>query len=692
MLLVLLVVAFIVEEVPSQEQALTRAGKLPGVDLALTGMTGLAVDDVCCESPDPVLALTGMIGLAVDEPDLLLVAIPLQNVGTASATNVEVFSLTLESSSLLSTTTLPIALGALNPGDIGVIHAQFSSANLVVGTQYRLTAEGISISRGTPLRFAVTQLVTLPKPAPGFEPLQPATVAPNQVQGAPFPPDIIPEELEGINPPGSPVPIGPSRFFFPPPPTGTTPDAAQFGSAAAVQFTTDSPFGTTGGTPPDMSGAKGARNVVLTTGNTYASLSTDGGAMFTQLDPTVIFPNRDSSNNLIDGGLCCDQVVQYIPSIDRFVWLMQFRRATLPTDTPCPCPPGTGSTGPNRLRLAAASPADMITSGGTAWTYWDLTSATFNLGNNWMDYPDLAVGDNFLYVSVDVVGTGLFVMRIPLTEIRDSLTINIDYTDSADGVVSYGSHLVQNSGDGGFWAGHNSTSQMRVFSMLEGDDSYSWHDVNVDSWSNSDITSTTPTTPAVIDWLTASSGFPLKPRNSILGGARKPVPDGADELWLGWTAGRDSGAGRPHPYIRIARIDVSILRSCRDLVCADAYTGIYDIWNPDFAFAYPALATNSEGEVGVSLGWGGNTDFANHAAGFLGDFVVYYTALSDAAISRWGDYVSIRRSGEQGNEFAATGYQVRLNNPAEPTDCSGAAGCSFTPRFEVFRRPPIILR
>ena len=29
------------------------------------------------------------------------------------------------------------------------------------------------------------------------------------------------------------------------------------------------------------------------------------------------------------------------------------------------------------------------------------------------------------------------------------------------------------------------------------------------------------------------------------------------------------------------------------------------IWNPDHAFGYPSLATNSDNEVGICLGWGG---------------------------------------------------------------------------------------
>jgi hypothetical protein len=95
-----------------------------------------------------------------------------------------------------------------------------------------------------------------------------------------------------------------------------------------------------------------------------------------------------------DGGVCCDQVIHYAPTIDRFIWLMQYSRAKDKAGNP---------TGPNRLRIAVASPQGIINNVKTACgAPFDLTSATFGLGNNWMDYPDLAVGNNFLQVSFDV--------------------------------------------------------------------------------------------------------------------------------------------------------------------------------------------------------------------------------------------------------------------------------------------------
>jgi hypothetical protein len=59
-------------------------------------------------------------------------------------------------------------------------------------------------------------------------------------------------------------------------------------------------------------------DVVLYTGNWYAARSIDGGQTFQYLDPFTTFPDPP---NL---GFCCDQVANYIASIDTFVWLLQY--------------------------------------------------------------------------------------------------------------------------------------------------------------------------------------------------------------------------------------------------------------------------------------------------------------------------------------------------------------------------------
>ena len=66
------------------------------------------------------------------------------------------------------------------------------------------------------------------------------------------------------------------------------------------------------------------------------------------------------------------------------------------------------------------------------------------------------------------------------------------------------------------------------------------------------------------------------------------------------------------------------------------------IWNPDYAFAYPALAVSSKDEVGVILGWGGASNHANCAMGIIGDFVVWFQNGSTRTVKRYGDYLTTR--------------------------------------------------
>ena len=102
----------------------------------------------------------------------------------------------------------------------------------------------------------------------------------------------------------------------------------------------------------------------------------------------------------------------------------------------------------------------------------------------------------------------------------------------------------------------------------------------------------------------------------------------------------------------------------------------FAIWNNDYAFAYPALATNDRDEVGIALGWGGKTFYANSAVGILGDFVVWYPALSNASTTRWGDYVTARQASPQTGMFAGFGYSI---------DTTSGGGVSFDPVLRALR-------
>ena len=502
-------------------------------------------------------------------------------------------------------------------------------------------------------------------------PLNRATSEPQRPRGK-YPPFQVPKEDYNKDHPRI-VPTGPQRGTLAPTVQGSKLLQIQKqkpagGAGDPVVVTQYNPQGTSAsvGTPPDPNAARNG-NVIMLSYNTRVMLSTNGGTSYTELDPTTIFPSgptNDAAGNPLDKGLCCDQIIRYAPQIDRFVWLMQF------------CGTGTGGclTGINKVRIASASTQDVLNgAGATGWTYWDLASATFNLGTTTMDYPDLSVGDNFLYYSADAVSQGLLVVRIPLNEIRDSQTINMGYTSPSDGTktdgsTAYGSHISQNPGDTVFWAGSPKNTQLRVFSMAEGSNQYSSRDIDIDSWPNGTITLNAPD--GVDNF---SFGWP---GNAITGATRRTNT----EVWFAWNTSSNTNFKNAH--VEVVEINTSNFTKIAQ----------WQIWNNDYAFVDPYLATNANSEVGIALAWGaafttpGTGNYMSHAVGILGDFIVWYPELSTASPVasqiRLGDYFSVSRNPSNSLLYDASGYAV-LKQPAPAT------GWYFDPYYIQFGRDSV---
>ncbi|HME25829.1 MAG TPA: hypothetical protein VKI44_31600 [Acetobacteraceae bacterium] len=500
-----------------------------------------------------------------------------------------------------------------------------------------------------------------------------ASAPPQRAFGAPYPPAVrttAPDD-DANEFPAPRIPRGPFRGFLTPG-QANRPLSFDSGGAGAGDdpvvfgtFTNSGSIASPASTvAADISGAESG-SVVLATGNWYILYSFDGGSSFTTLDPTTVF------DNTADGGFCCDQIVQYAPSIDRFIWLMQF---------------SSGADGKNRLRIAAASPESVHSSKCTSWTYWDLTSdalgvvttaADAALANpiHWLDYPNMSIGTNYLYVSVDNVGSGgaspptggRIVVRIPLSEIAAGGTINYRYTHWQDAGLAYAGHVTQNTGDEAYWGGHRNNSTMQAFSWNENSTSYFWRDVSVINWPNGTLASTGA---SGANWLQKAASFP---NAGVIGATRR-----GNEVWFAWMASSGTGApggfNFPNANVQVVKIDPS-----------DNYKRIdqFSIWNNDYAFAYPALATNDQGEVGIALAWGGKTFDANSAVGILGDFVVWYPEASTFSTTRWGDYVSVRQASPQTSLFAGFAYAILK-------DTTTTAGFRFDPYYLLFGRNSII--
>lgn len=182
-------------------------------------------------------------------------------------------------------------------------------------------------------------------------------------------------------------------------------------------------------------------------------------------------------------------------------------------------------------------------------------------------------------------------------------------------------------------------STLRIYEWPDNSGSFGTHDVKTVTWPNPNPSDYSSVCSNGTDWLKAGGDA------EISGFARRN-----DELWLAWTASRvtasSTGFNYPNPHVRVATVRMSDWTEITEM----------QIWNSDYAFAFPDLNVNETGDVGIAIAFGGPSNFADAAFGILGDFVVWYQNASNTAVSRWGEYVTVRRSGRRRTWFAGYGY------------------------------------
>jgi hypothetical protein len=355
----------------------------------------------------------------------------------------------------------------------------------------------------------------------------------------------------------------------------------------------------------DASGASNG-DVAFVTGNTWAGLTSDGGTTFTGINPTTVFPQSL-------GGLCCDQIVHFSDQHNRFFWLLQYNN--------------TGSSDQNLYRLAYAPTNDLVSHKGAAWTYIDLTAAALGL-LGYMDYPDLALGAGALYITAQIIGAGLLIVRIPLDQLDPLGAGNIVHFQYLYWTKnSWVWRVTQYAGSRAYWAVHNSMSQMRVFWSDEGSDLISYRDLDIFSWTGGGFASTTPDG---VNWLARLNNYPT-------GGVLGAAVVGAD-VWFVWSAAADppgtkNGVPRAHlNYVQLHDTGSDVTLVAKEVV-----------YDPGHDLAYPALAANRRGVIGLTLEWGGGGSYENHAVGTLVPFQATNVTASTKGTDSFGDYVTIRR-------------------------------------------------
>jgi hypothetical protein len=251
------------------------------------------------------------------------------------------------------------------------------------------------------------------------------------------------------------------------------------------------------------------------------------------------------------------------------------------------------------------------------------------------------------------------VFRLKLAGLANRNLNGVEWSDpTLTGTALYG-HLVQGSRSGAIWAAPLSTSTMRVWRWSDN----SWPvstDITTNSWCNADYHSGEPidTTSTAQNW--------LGDEGSGVSGAESP--DQSD-LVLAWGAGdryningQAGACGFPYPHIEMLQLSLAGGQ------LGTSYKIQQQIWNNSFAFGYPSLAFDQNGDLGLVCGWGGYPHFAGTAAAtYYGGSNAFYpnaieNSTTDDGYSRWGDYVDIQPDAYFPNAFAVAGYATIKNS------------------------------
>jgi hypothetical protein len=452
-----------------------------------------------------------------------------------------------------------------------------------------------------------------------------------------------------------------------PPPSGPLDVSIASSDVIAISATPERPRDTFEAGEPSVADAG---QIVMYTFNWDAVYSTDGGQSWTEIDPHTTFPADD-------GGFGCDQVVQYDPTTQVFIWVLQYH---------------CNGVGVDLERVAWARASDLARYGAGAWKHFDLQPEAIAGKNTYLDQPRLSFTPRYLYISLNqgamsVDGSGNFhdeglkhgvVVRIPRSAFASgssSLGYGYALLDTTSMRVAQN---VQASTE--YFVGHNGDGQLRI----------AWVDDNSNTINDQVINASTI---AAGDWSTTTPGGDnmLGRQASSQGTAVTGVSQGGDgTVWAAWSEGRQLPNGThqyAQPHVAFAELHQLAGHSGFTLVQQREYV------NPSFAYALPDLATDASGEVAFDVYWGGGgLYYANHAVGFIVPRDHRVNAFEPV-----GDQLASSDSPFAGNPF----FDYETIRPLAPPygDCLAAAGIVNrkdssgdkvgNPVFTIFSRPGV---
>lgn len=376
---------------------------------------------------------------------------------------------------------------------------------------------------------------------------------------------------------------------------------------------------------------------VLFAGNWYTAHSANAGQTWNLVNPFNFFPSAA-------GGFCCDQSLIFIPRIGVHVWILQYLKAN----------------NTNVLRIAFKSNQLGSLAG---WKWWDLVPAAINpaWSQEWFDYNHCAYSDNFLYIGTNMFAgandrfTRSVMLRIPFTAFAPNAQLSVQHFTTT---TSFSLRCVQGASTVMYFASHEGAlaNKLRVFR---------WPDNSAQVTSNA---------VPITAWNGASPYGPVGPGNSNWIGRCDGRITGAwlanGRLGFMWSANRQ-GAARPFPFVRTVRISEANMTRIDEP----------DIWNSNFAYAYPDASPNQAGDIGVTLFAGGGTIHPAHlvgvrtANGSTWNLATIASSTHSPSQNKWGDYLTCRRDHPNAAHWVASGYSLQ----------GGGEIANIAPHFVRFR-------
>lgn len=404
--------------------------------------------------------------------------------------------------------------------------------------------------------------------------------------------------------------------------------------------------------PIEPSVANNGRVVFYTT-NSYVGYSGDGGQTFTYLNPFDYFP-ADGTNDPIDGGFGGDQYVYYERTRGLTFWLLQYK--------------SNGAT--NRQRLCISRSQEETLTNPCAY-FFDFSPASFNIPTpagtlgTWLDFPDVAVSDNMLYLTSNVfacnatpcgqnsTSVGAVVWRISLNELRQPGTINFVFSYDA---ARFGFRLSQGAKGTMYWGSHINTGQIRIYRWADNSGNFFFDDVTHNGYNTGAMTANSP------DGTNFAEDADSKIQAAWVAGG---------VIGFMWNAAQSTPPTTtfPFPHVQVLRFN----ESNRTLLSQG------QIFSPTTAFLYPSVQVNARGHLGGTMAWGGGSFYPNALAWIADDYNGgTITPLENATFAvgsagpkendfgifnRWGDYLATRLHIPYRNTWIGTGFVYQSGSP-----------------------------